>query len=111
MRKKSPYTLWVLCEPDGRDALFVAERPDGPREAPKLVSGPDTVGSYLAERGSPTQVLGNSWSAIRFAREAERELYQVPAEVMKPGALATSLLSILMSVYRDLSHERPAEPE
>jgi hypothetical protein len=90
------YTLWVVSDPLGQEVLLVAESPDGTFAEPRLAKDEDEVRRFLRERGMPRQIDANVAAAVRFVRQAEPRLFQVPATVLKPKELAGPLATIAL---------------
>lgn len=95
-----PFSLWVLGEPHGTEVLLVAEDTAGAMEVPLLLREPASIRAFLAERGLPQQIFANLWSSVRFVRQAEQRLFQVPAAVLKPKELVGPLVVIALRGYR-----------
>jgi hypothetical protein len=97
----SSYTLWVLCEASGIEALLVVEPRDGIMSEPFLARSDADVRRFLIANGMPGQIAANSSTAVRMVRQAEARLFQVPATVLKPKELMDPLMSLLIRAYRE----------
>jgi hypothetical protein len=96
----SSYTLWVVSEPSGSEALLVVERPNGTLSDPFLARADGEVRRFLANTGMPGQIAANCSTAVRIVRQAEPRLFQVPATVLKPKELMDPLAALLLDAYR-----------
>jgi hypothetical protein len=94
------FTLWVLAEPPSSEALLVVEQADGSMDHAVVLRDDASIRRFLAQRGMPRQSVSNMWSAVRFVREAEPRLFQVPATVLKPKELVGPLIGIALRAHR-----------